>query len=729
MQRERFIDYSILYNVFSINLHGIVVLFSVAYILFIFLPRRIFPQHYAGAGIENIISNILYMLVFIELVVPLLVFIKLFNTFTFIASLIGAKLFFVKFYEKRSVKAYLLAKRIAIMVAIFHFFDNYREIIAQYKKQKVEELYLYFRHLNYYQFFKKVLIFFIFTHLIYILGYRCFISMANPLPDNSQFFEWVANLERNILYADNKTVGADFYGISVFVFILKVFTHIDSIVLFNIYPLLLITFLLFGVYFVIKRFTISSLLALFILLLFGSFFIGSPLNSSIAAPILTFNNPSILSWWHFTLYTIPQKFFIDPELKLMLEDVAMRPYLRYFSGMAYEFSSTMYLLNLFYLIKALDKGKSRYLYNYTLTLMLVFIFHGGGAIALIVPSMLIAVNAFISLKLSWSLFARGLLGIVIAAIFGNGWMLSVIKYGIPQDFGAAAPFLDKLFGTKQAIKEIVTAGIEEVTISHLTSIHLLLLLSALIFFIMARLYKKGFYFSSFLLIPLGFFVVYFAQNLGLPKLVHPARGAEYLFLSITIIAACYVKLFVWLPLRFVLRRYAKPLFLFLLYITLFISLFFIPHYKDTEQFKKYINGVQYSAIPYYLYQIVKQNTPLSWTVVSYVQEYSKVLGKGYMINANEFVTKYNPLDRYLPIPTKKVYIFVEDIPHTYKGKDEWFYRWRRDVETNLKEWVALYSAKHNNIRIFAKSQLLTVYEIDNSQYIKLLERKNRVRKY
>ena len=729
MQREEFIDYSILYNIFSLNLQNIFILFSIAYILFIFLPRRIFPQHYAGAGIENIISNILYMLVFIELVVPLLVFLKLFNTFTFIATLIGMKLFFVKFYEKKSIKAYLLAKRVAIMIAIFHFFDNYQEILYQYKKKKIEELYLYFRHLNYYQFFKKVLIFLVFAHLIYILGYRCFISLANSLPDNSQFFEWVANLERNILYADNKTAGADFYGISVFIFILRVFTHIDTIILFNIYPLLLITFLLFGVYFVIKRFTISSLIALLILLIFGSFFIGSPLNTYIATPIITSKNPEIISWWRFTVYNIPQEFFFKPELKLMLEDVGMSPYLRYFSGMAYEFSSTMFLLNLFYLIKALDKAKSRYLYNYTFTLMLVFIFHGGGAIALIVPSIFIAINAIISLKLSWSLFKRGVLAIAIAAIFGNGWMLSVLKYGIPQDFGAAAPFLDKLFGTKQAIKEIVNAGIEDVTISHLTWVHLFLLLSALIFFLFARIYKKGFYFSSFLLIPLGFFIVYFAQNLGLPKLIHPARATEYLFLSITIIVACYVKLFVWLPLRFLLRNYAKVLFLVSLYIAFFFSLFFIPHYKDTERFKKFINGVQYSEIPYYLYQIVKQNTPLTWTVVSYVQEYSKVLGKGYMINANEFVTKFNPLDTYVPIPTKKIYIFVEDIPHKYKGKDEWFYRWRKDVEINLKEWVALYSTRHTNIKIFAKSKLLTVYEIDNSAYMKLLERINRDRKY
>ena len=727
MFTKEYIDFSILHKVFFLTTFNIAILFIIAYILFVALPRRIFPQCYTGYGIENIITNIIYMLVYIELLVPFMIFLKIFNTFTFIAVLIGTKLFFVKFYQKESIRTYFFKLRTSILISVFHFFDNYEDIIRQYKKKKLEELYLYFRHLNYFHLFKKVLIFLIFVHLIYILGYRCFITLANPLPDSSQFFEWVANLERNILYADNKTAGADFYGISIFIFILRVFTHTDTIILFSIYPLLLMTFLLMGVYFVLKRFTLSTLIALFVLLIYGSLLIGSPLNKNIATPIITTQNPDIITFWLFHLYNIPREFL--EKSQLYLENIGMTPYIRYFSGMAYEFSSSMFLLNLYYLIKALDKGKTKYLLHYSLTLMLVFIFHGGGAIALIMPSILIAINALISMKLHWSLFKKGLLAIVVATIFGNGWMLSIIKYGIPQDFGAAAPFLDKLFGTKQAIREIVTAGLEDVTILHLTWIHLVLFLSALFFYFIARFYKKGFYFSSFLLVPLGYFIVFFAQNLGLPKLVHPLRGAEYFFLSITIIIACYIKLFIWLPLRIILKQITRTIFLLLIYIMLLVSAFFVPHYKDTERFKKFINGVQYSEIPYFLYEIIKNNTPLTWTVVSYVQEYSKVLGKGYMINVNDFIVKYNPLDRYLKITTPKIYIFVEDIPHKYIGKDEWYYRWRSDVENKLKEWIALYSSVHSNIKVFAKSKLLTVYEIDNSEYVKLLEREYRAQRH
>ncbi len=722
---QRFIDLSIIDKIVTLNSTYAILLFVAAYLYFIWFPRKLFPQQWAGGGLENLISNILYMLVFTELVVPLMVFFKIFSLGSFLAIIILAKLFFIKYFYNISIQEYLLKKKDSFMIFLFDFLDDYKNIVKRWKKNITNSITQMFQNLDYYLLFKKTLIFLIFAYLIYIVGYRCFLSLANPLADTSQFFEWVANLKNNILYADNKTAGADFYGISVFIFLLHTITHIDTIILFNLYPLLLITFLFLSTYFVLKRFSLSSLVALSVLLFYGVVLLSSPLGEYLATPITTTNRPDILAFGVFKIYNIPDSFFLHPDLNL--ENVSMTPYFRYFSGMAYEFASVFFLLNLFYLIKALDRGRSRYLLNYTLTLMLVFIFHGGGAIALIFPSLLIALHAAVSSKLSWSLFKRGVLAIVVAAIFGNGWVLSVLKYGIPQDFGAAAPFLDRLFGTKQALSEIVSAGIEDVIISHLTGLHLFLLISVLLFFLIARFGKKGFYFGSFLLIPIGFGIVYYAQNLGLPKLVHPSRGAEYLFLSSTIILVCYIKFLVWYPMKLLFKKRAKDIFLALVYLEFLLLASFTPLYKESKRFDYFINSIQYADIPYYLYKIIKNNQPLTWTVVSYVQEYSKVLGKGYMINTNEFLTKYDPRSRFLAIPTPKVYIFVEDIPHGYKGKDEWYYRWRPDIEDKVKDWIAIYGTIHNNIKIFAKSHLVTVYEIDNSDYIHYLQRKRNVR--
>ncbi len=723
---EGFIDYSVIDSIVWLNLRSSLLLFVIAYLYFVVLPRWLFPQRWAGGGLENLVSNILYMTAFTELVVPLMIFVKIFSIFSYIAVIILTKFAFLKWYHKVSINSYLEDIKNRLLIAIFDFLDHTKEIVQKAKKRVKKCFVSAFRDLTPYLAFKKLLISITFAYLVYLIGERCFLSLANPLSDTSQFIEWVAKLNENILYAQNKTGGSDFYGISILIFILHTFTHIDTIILINIYPLLLIFFLFLGTYFVLKRFTLSSLLALSTLIIYGVM-LASPWGEYIATPISTTSRPEIFQFLLFKFYNIPQHYFLHPDLHL--ENVSMTPYFRYFSGMAYEFSSTLFLINLFYLIKALDRGRTRYLLNYTLSLMLVFIFHGGGAISLIVPSILIALHALVSLKLSWSLLKRGVIAIFIAAIFGNGWILSMLKYGIPQDFGAAAPFLDRLLGTKQAMQEIVSTGIEEVTISHLTWLHLFLAASALFFFLLARFGKKGFYFSSFLLIPLGYFVVYFSENLGLPKLVHPSRGVEYLFLSISLVIACYIKLFVWLPLKILFKQKAKPIFLALIYLELFFLANLVPQYKESERFKLFINGVQYTDIPYFLYKIIKSNRPLTWTVVSYVQEYSKVLGKGYMINVNEFLIQYDPTARYLKIPTPKVYIFVEDIPNNYRGKNEWYYRWRPDIEARLKEWIAIYSALHpDKIKLFAKSNLVSVYEIDNKDYMRWLQRQKNVSK-
>jgi len=631
-----YIDFSILGYIFKINFINVFLLYAIAYLYFVLLPRWLFPQKYAGAGLEKVISNILYILAFSELVVPLMVFLKIFNIFTFLLVIFLTKLFFVKFYEKKEIKGYFKHLRENFLIGVFDFFDDYKNKIYAFKRDTKSGIKLYFYSINYYMLAKKLLVVMVFVYLVYVIGYRCFISMSNPLPDTSQFFEWVAFLKANVLYSPHKTAGADFYGLSVFVFVLHMLTNIDTIILFNIYPLLLITFLLLGLYFVLKRFTLSSLVALSALLVFGAVLLSSPLNEMVATVITYTSKPEIVEFMGFRFYNFAESFFKTEYL----EHINMKPYIRYFSGMAYEMASAFFMINLFYLIKALDRGRVRYFINYSLSLMLVFIFHGGGAIILIFPSMLIAINAILSLKLNWYKLKNGLLAIFIAAIFGNFWVLSILKYGLPQDFGVAAPFLDKIFHTQKSLENLIYSGLEQVVISYVKPLHLAIFFAAAILYLIARFYKKGFYFSSFLLIPIGVMIVYYSQNLGFPKLVHPLRGAEYLFLSLSVLIACFIKFFYLLFVK-LLKRKGRYLFLALVYLELFIIVVYIPKFYQQESFKKYVNNLQYSEIPYFLYKIIRSNRAKTWTVVSYVQEYSKVLGKGYMVNVNDFITKYD----------------------------------------------------------------------------------------
>jgi len=397
------------------------------------------------------------------------------------------------------------------------------------------------------------------------------------------------------------------------------------------------------------------------------------------------------------------------------------PYIRYISGMAYEHSSIFVFLNAYFLIKVFSTKLDRYLILYALTLMLVFTFHGGGAIVLVVVSILIALNAIVFGKIDISLLKKGSLLILIASVVGNLWILSMIKYGIPQNFGAAAPILDKLLGTKNT-QEKIAVGFETVSIVNITKIHILFFIMIFIGYISSLFSKKRFVNTSLILIPTGIFILYFGPNIGLPLLTRQSRLSEYMFFGITLLLSLYYLYLFYKPSFLLFKRYARVLIIFVSYTLFMLFIFTIPRWMDTRFFWKNINGIEYTSIPQIILEINKKNRPFSWTVISYVQEYAKVLNKGYHINTQNFLLRYPPNKKYLKIPTIKIYIFVENYPNPYRGMDEWYYRWRPQIQNNLKSWIAIYTLTHKNIKIFQKTETVTVYEINNKDYIDYLRK-------
>jgi len=242
--RSDYIDLALMEEIVRINLLNTLLLSVVVYLFFIRLPHWLFPQRHAGAGLEKTLSNILYMVAYVELLVPLLIFLKLFNLPLFIAIIGATKLLSIRLERRERVGSYLRHKIDRFLITLYDLIDDFEGSLSRFRHHLKERLYTFLIHFSITAFIKRVTTLTVFTYLIYLLGYRCFIAMANPLPDTSQFFEWVASMKNNILWADNKTAGADFYGISIFIFLLHTLTNIDTIVLFNIYPLLLITFLL-----------------------------------------------------------------------------------------------------------------------------------------------------------------------------------------------------------------------------------------------------------------------------------------------------------------------------------------------------------------------------------------------------------------------------------------------------------------------------------------------------
>ena len=706
-----FIDPYIMHQIFTKNIWYLAKLLMVSYVIFYWTPSKIFPQEYTGRGMQKVVFNFIYMVAFIEVVVTFLIFIKVFSLFLFILTLIATKLAFMKWFYKKNIIENLNNLRINLMLWFLDLLDKPNDI-KEAGKNYIHSKFIHFQQsIIFYAILKQLLSFSIFFYIIAILIARGLLSYSDPVSDTSQFISWVASLQQNILYANHKTFGADFYGISIMIFFVNIFTNIDQITLFSLYPILLLLALYFSIYYIIKDFSNSKYVALFAIMIHGMIFM-SPLSNIFLGKIVSTSSPELVN-----LYGL--KFYI-PKLAETITNghfVGYDAYIRYISGMAYEHSSVFVLLNAYFLIKMAKTHLNRYLILYTLTLMLVFVFHGGGAIVLVIISILIAINAFAFRKVDWALFKKSIALVILATILGNMWMLSMVKYGIPQDFGAAAPILDKLLGTKQNVSNIANTGFSIVSIVNITKIHIILFIMLFIAFLFSFFAQRKFLNTSFLLIVTGIFLIYFGPNMGMPLLTKQSRLAEYMFFAMTLLFSFYFLYFFYKPIFLVFKKFARPIVISICYIIFIISTLTLPKWINTASFWKNINEIEYTSIPELILQIDKENRPFTWTVVSYVQEYAKVRNKGYHVNTQNLLLRYNPQDKYLNIPTPKIYIFVENYPNPYRGMDEWFYRWRDKIEANLKSWIAIYSMNHNNIKIYSKTKTVTVYEIDNTKYI------------
>ena len=707
-----FLDESVISDIFFQNSLYLIKLLFVSYIFFYYIPRRIFPQPKTTFQIELIVINMIYMVAYLEIFVTLLIFLKIFSIPMFLILLVVTKFLFMKFYDKKEPLEVLNNLKTSFMISILDILDNpklfYKKVIKQSKNKilNIQQKITFYNVLRFIFYFGVILYIFVETMT------RGLESVTYAISDTAQFVDWVNHLQQNILYAKNQA-GADMYGISILIFFIYTFTNIDIIILFSIYPILLFIALYLAIFYVLRDFTKSNFVAIFGVMFHG-IILMSPLADYLLGTIVSTTNPAIVHYFGFSFYT-PTKEDLSIAVHFPFES-----YKRYISAMAYEHSSVFVLLNSYFFIKYLSTKEEKFLLLYTLTLFLVFTFHGGGAIILIFISLLITFNSIIFRKLDIKTFKKGFISILIATIFGNLWMLSVLKYGIPEDFGAAAPFLDKIFNTKNNSVMILENGISKISFIALNYFHYFLFILLVFIFCISIFRNNRFQHLAFLSIIVGIFIVYFAPIAGFPLLASYLRLGEYYFFAVTLL--------ITLNFYYLVKFGHKIIQLSILYILFILSILIVPKWITSPRLLSNINFNEWNSIPEFIVKIDKENQRYSWTLISYVQDYPKVRDKAYHINSAEFLMKFSPIKKYLEIPTQKVYIIVENFIHPYKGLNEWYYRWRFQIQTNLKSWIANYQATHNNIKIAYNSLTITIYEIDNREYMKYLKEKNEFRR-
>ena len=704
----------VLYEVFTINFSALLTLSVFVWLIFYILPQKIFPQEHIKNLPDKIMFNVLYMLSYVLLVVPILLQMKIYSLPIFIFSIVLTKLLFIKFYHKQLIRKYIYDTRIEIyskLLDIVEFKDELYWKKREFFKNKINN---FFININVEQSLTYFIVFVVFFYSAYTFSIRGLYSFSDGLSDVSQFIEWVAHMEHGDFWSDTKAFGADMYGQPALIFFLKSVSNINSLIVFNVYPFFTVSFLLFSIYYVVSKATTSHYSGLFAVLFF-TMILMSPLNYLFTGTMQTTSTPEVFNFFGLSLFSVPEH-----QVPGMLDHgVWMWSMWRHSTGLAYELASIMFLPNAYFLIKTLETNSNKYLALYATTLFLAFTFHGGFVVFLLPISLAIFANSIIFRKLSWELLKKGIYTILGAAFLGNIWMFAMIKYGLPKDVGAAMPILDEILSTEQHTEDmILEGGVLELVIP--TSVQFVMIGLAIVLFIYTLFNKNRFLQNSIIHIVLVTIIIFFAQNLGLPKLVHFQRAATYLFTAFALLGGLVFYFIIHNLVHYFAKNSYEQKMRYIFAILIFLSLFATPKWHSKDEFWENISKIEYAEFPFIIYKVEKEHQPLSWTIVADNQTYAKVVGKGFHVGTSDFLLNYDPSQEELKIPTKTIFIFHEHIAHTYKGGGEWWLRWRNDMSRGIKKWITTYHLTHDNLETWYNGKDITVYKIDNSAYMKKL---------
>ncbi len=714
-----FVDLKLASETFWLNFGMFLRLAVMMIIFFYYIPRLIFPQNlFPKRSAENILYNIFMMTAVIETVIPLLIFLKIYSLALFLIVLFLIRLGFLKFYEKKEVIPWINQLYQKAFIAIMDFFDRLDAGTLDFKRPIKDKIDYALRRITPFKIIRFLLKLTIFGYAIYFFMVMTFTSLADAVPDISQYIQWISYLDREVLYSSFFQSSANFYGPPIFMFFLKSISNVDLVVLPRVYPIFIVIMLYFSLYFTVTRIYKSQYAGLFSVMVL-SLVLFSPLAYYVIGDYEITAHPHVVEFLGMKFYTSDPSFFWG--VKKGSEMLAWKPIERFMGGLGFEFSVSIYLLNLYFFIQTFKTARFNYLLMYGLTLFLVFVFHSGLAVYLVVASLLILIHTIFFGYLTWKLFWKGLATILLASTLGSLWLLSILEFGLFESIGAALPIFDVIFKTQKTTAVIASGTLDLVEFNFLHLFFLALTLFAYIIFII--LPKHRYERSAILLSIFAIFFIFFAPNLGLPTIVAPARTSELYLLNLALLFGALFALFVVYPLRLIAKRYTQKILIVLLFILFAILSSAMPKWYNTPRYYAYIDRIGYSASSHLIYELSQKYLPFSWTLVDWVQESPKVAESGYHLNVFDLIQNYRPDEKYLKIPTRYIFIVVQKHPNRYRGKGEWYYRWRKKIYNKLRTWIAIFSMTHDNIKLYRSTPNLDIYMIDNKAYLDYLEKK------
>ncbi len=732
---EQYIDFVALPWILEVLVPEFIKMSMLMVLFFYWIPSKIFPQVGISDFSDKVMFNILYMILFIETVIPLMFVAGIYSFPLFIVILIVTKILVMKFYAKISLRLFFINLQNKMMVTVLDALDDIPAFTKRIKKTILDKIDEKREAFSWISTLQTSVIVIIFLYPVFLITLRGFFTFTYGASDTAQFFEWVSFLYRGELFYEGKTFGADFYGMTVLAFFVANITNASLHVIFSLYPFFTVLFLHFGLFYFVKKMTGSVSAGIFSVFLFGVVLM-SPLVDYFAGRSYTTTDPIISHFFGLNLY-LPWPIDLS---KLSSGSVGMIPYTRNSCGLPYELGYMFFLPNLYFLIKSFASEERHYIWWYAVTLILVFTFHGGIAFYLVAASIPITVWAIVNRKITIEKLKWGFFAVVVGAVVGNAWLLSIFKYGGLGPIGAAAPIIDSTLqrlgivqkSAEQATQFVASADFDFEELRLLLPSYALLAFVAavLLFFIVAQLMRRRFEWGASALVAFGVLFVYMATIFGIPQLVDATRAAEALFLSWAIIGAFYFYLLVVTPLSGFVRYGAmRVLFSLLALFSAGAVAWVTPKWVEKDSFWKELTSIEYSDFAYCAYKIKRDFEPFTWTIISYNPEYAEILTKGYHYNTQDFVREFDANDRYLRVPTPVVFLFVEVRPHTYKGMGEWYYRWRSEIQENFQQWIMMYKLQHpGRLKIWYQSDHAIIYRLDNKDYMDELFREEKRKK-
>lgn len=684
------------------------------YLLFFWIPRKIFPQHYIDNPLDRIMFNIIHMVAIITLLFPLFIYMKIFGVLFVIIFFVLIKLFFLKFFYKKNIVTHFREIYLNLITTSLIFLDNPEISVKEILKKFHANVQKYHTKINILKIYYWILPTTLALYSIYLRTYRGFITLVGAAPDMYQFYYWGNILKMNVLF--DRTAGAPYmWGGPVLVHTVNLFSNLNTVVIYNIFPVLFLSFMFFSIFYVLYKLfnndnirTISISIAILLL----GIILPSPLGGNFFGYVVTTPQPDIIKFLGLSFY-IPD---LNDSSNRIITTFPAIFFWRFTTTLPYEIASSFFLINLFFLISYLISKKNIYLLLYAETLAIIFSIHGGVAIPLLSCSMLIFTYSLLSKNFTASSLLKFIAVVLIASTIGNLWLLQLLFIKSHIGIGAASPLLEKLIQHGESIKSLEPRG--AISLISLPPLLLILIIISLCLPII-YLFNKTIRFKiiSISFISLGVLLIYLAPNLGLPKIVDQSRMMVFVAYSYSIVfATTYHILFERIFLKTFLKKYLIQTSLIILSFIAIITVSFTPRWIDTDLFWKNVHDIEFKEFPYLVYRIQDTFPTFSYTIVSYVQEFPQVISKGYHINTQDFLQIYNPLDKKLNIPTEYIFIFIEKTPKEFGGTGEYWYRWRRDIMLKLNDWIAIYSQNHDNIKLWYSSQWVDAYIIDNRTY-------------